>query len=651
MSEPGTAYPDLETGRDAAARRTWTSAYELLSSADAGGGLGPEDLELLAKASWWTGRPTESIDARERAYAMHIERGDVQRAAFTALTLRRELITKGEGSLAGGWLKRAEQLLEGEPESATHGYLAIAHGQLAWQRGELDHALSHVDRAVDISLRFEDPDLRAFAAMYRGMILIDRGQVEDGWAPLEDVSAAALGGELGAYTTGVVFCNVISTCRDLADYRRASEWADAATRWCERQAIKGFPGVCRVHRAEIMRLVGSWTQAASELEQACDELFAFSPPHAAAAFHELGEVRLRMGDLESAEEAFRQADEMGEDPQPGRAMLLLRRGKIDAAASSLRRSLEDTEWNKLSRARLLPLQAEIAYRAGESETALAAAEELDAIAADFGTEWIRAAADWARGLAHLTTGEAAGAVRSLRKARQRWREVDAPYEAARAGTMLAEAHVAEGDREAAVMELEASRSAFERLGADPDERRAAERLEALRSSPVEPTVARRTFMLTDIVGSTALLEAIGDEAWNDLRRWHDETLRDSVAANGGEEVDHTGDGFFVSFGDAASAVSCAREIQRRLAEHRREHGFAPQVRIGLHAGEATRAGSNYTGLDVHAAARVGAVAGAGEIVASAASVDGLEGLELTDRRSVTLKGIAEPVEIVSIGWR
>ena len=464
------------------------------------------------------------------------------------------------------------------------------------------------------------------------------------------MSAAALGGELGAYTTGVVFCNVISTCRDLADYRRAAEWADAATRWCERQSIRGFPGVCRVHRAEIMRLVGSWTEAASELERACDELSTFSPPHAAAAFHELGEVQLRMGELASAEEAFRQADEMGEDPQPGRALLLLRRGKLDAAASSIRRSLDDAEL-KLERARLLPVQAEIALKAGDATTALAAAEELDAIANAFKTDAIRAAAAWANGLAALATGEAAAGVRALRKARQLWREVDAPYEAARSSAMLAEALVAEGDQEAAVLELESARSAFERLGADPDARRAAERLEALRRSPAERTVARRTFMFTDIVGSTSLLEAIGDEAWNDLRRWHDETLRDSVAANAGEEVDHTGDGFFVSFGDAASAVSCAREIQRRLAEHRRDHGFAPQVRIGLHAAEATRAGSNYTGMGVHTAARVGAVAEAGEIVASATSVEGLEGLELTDRRSVALKGIAEPVEIVSIGWR
>lgn len=650
MSEPGTAYPEMESGRDAAARRAWPRAYEALSSTDAAGDLAPEDLELLAKAAWWTGRPNESIDARERAYALYVRRGDAQRAAFTALTLRRELTTQREGSLAAGWLQRAEQLLEGETESVAHGYLAIAHGQLAWRRGELDHALSHMDGAVDISMRVGDRDLKAFAAMYRGMILIDRGQVEDGWAPLEDVSAAAVGGELGAYTTGVVFCNVISTCRDLADYRRATEWADAATRWCERQSIRGFPGVCRVHRAEIMRLVGSWTDAASELERACEELSTFTPQHAAAAFHELGEVRLRMGDLASAEEAFRQADDMGEDPQPGRAMLLLRRGKFEAAASSIRRSLDDAEL-QLERARLLPIQAEIAFETGDPTTALAAAEELDAIANAFKTEAIRAAAGWARGLANLAGGEPAAAVRALRKTRQRWREVDAPYEAARSSAMLAEALVADGDPEAAILELESARSAFERLGANPDALRAAERLEALRRSPTERTVARRTFMFTDIVGSTSLLEAIGDDAWNDLRRWHDETLRDSVAANRGEEVDHTGDGFFVTFRDAASAVSCAREIQQRLAEHRRDHGFAPQVRIGLHAAEATRVGSNYMGMGVHTAARVGAVAEGGEIVASVTSVEGLEGLDLSDRRSVALKGIAEPVEIVSIDWR
>src|SRR4249919_4000223 len=122
---PDTTYGDLETGRDAAARRAWPSAYDALSSADAAGDLEPEDLEILAKAAWWTGRPADSIDARERAYALYIQRGDERKAAFTALTLRRELITKGEGSLAAGWLKRAEELLEAELESVARRHRAL----------------------------------------------------------------------------------------------------------------------------------------------------------------------------------------------------------------------------------------------------------------------------------------------------------------------------------------------------------------------------------------------------------------------------------------------------------------------------------------------------------------------------------------------
>ena len=639
----------LATGREAVARRSWPDAYEALHGADTGSELEPEDLELLAKAAWWVGHPGESVAARERAYAKLVERGDKQHAAFTALTLRRQYSMKLAGSIAQGWLNRAERLLENEAESIAHGYLAFAHGQMAWSRGELDHALEHIDRGLEIARRFDHPALRSWGSMYRGMILVGLGRFDEGWALLEDVSAAAVGNELGAYTTGAVFCNVISTCRDLADYRRATEWAEAATRWCERQAITGFPGVCRVHRAEVMRLLGTWGEAETELRRACDELFDFSPMHAGAAFHELGEVRLRMGDLAGAEEAFLQAHEMGEDPQPGRALLLLAQGKTDAAAASMRRSLEDQDWNRLARARLLPSQAEIAMKVGDGATARAAAEELDEIGVDYEAEAIRAGAEWAHGLADLAEGNAASASRRFRKARQHWHQIEAPYETARATVLLAEALAADGDTDGAVLELQTARSALDRLGAVPDVRRVLERISELGTAAGQ--VAERTFAFTDIVGSTALLEAIGDEAWNDLRRWHDETLRKCIASHGGEEVDHTGDGFFMAFPDARAAVACAQEIQQRLAQQRREHGFAPQVRIGLHSAEATVAGANYTGLGVHAAARIGAVAGAGEIVASAGTVEGLSGVAVSERRGVELKGITEPIEIVTIDWR
>ncbi|HEX6330961.1 MAG TPA: adenylate/guanylate cyclase domain-containing protein [Actinomycetota bacterium] len=639
----------LESGRRAAEERAWPEAYEALAAADAAGRLDAGDLELLAKAAWWVGRQNESIEARERAYSQHIERGDRPRAAFTALTLRRENAAKLAGSVAQGWLTRAERLLADEPESVSHGYLELARGAAPWGRGELEVALAHMQRGLEIAHRLGDTDLHAWASTYSGMILLDLGRVEEGWALMEEASAAAVGGELGAYTTGAVFCNVIASSRDLADYRRASEWADAAKRWCERQSITGFPGICRVHRGEVLRLLGSWAEADAELRKATDELFEFNPAHAGAGFHQLGEVRLRMGDAAGAEEAFRQAQELSEDPQPGRALLLLREGNLEAAAASIRGSLQDIEWNRLGRSRLLPTQAEIAWRSGDAGVARAAAVELDDIAAAFGSDAIRAGAEWAHGLADLAEG--GDSSRHFRRARQLWQGVEAPYETARACRLLAEALVAEGDPQAAAIELEAARSLFARLGAAPDTREAETRLATLAPAPAEVEPARRTFVFTDIIGSTALLEAIGDEAWTDLRRWHDEELRRCISDHGGEEVDHTGDGFFVAFDEPGSAIACAREIQRRLAAHRREHGFAPQVRIGVHAAEASRAVEKYTGMGVHVAARIGALGGAGEIVTSATTVAGLEGLELENPRQVELKGVSEPVEVLSVAWR
>ncbi|MGH2703565.1 MAG: 4Fe-4S domain-containing protein [Actinomycetota bacterium] len=160
----------------------------------------------------------------------------------------------------------------------------------------------------------------------------------------------------------------------------------------------------------------------------------------------------------------------------------------------------------------------------------------------------------------------------------------------------------------------------------------------------------KTFMFTDIVKSTNLVEALGDEAWMDLIRWHDETLRALFAAHQGEEIEGTGDGFFVGFDSPEAAVAAAVAIQRRLADHRRQHGFAPQVRIGLHASEAAQVGKNFRGRGVHEAARIAALAEGGEILASVATVAG-SGQAVSEPRSVSLKGISEPIDVVAVQWR
>jgi len=159
----------------------------------------------------------------------------------------------------------------------------------------------------------------------------------------------------------------------------------------------------------------------------------------------------------------------------------------------------------------------------------------------------------------------------------------------------------------------------------------------------------KTFMFTDVVGSTNLVEVLGDEAWDTLLRWHDTTIREVFTAHQGKEISTTGDGFFVSFDSPEQAIAAAIAIQRRLQEHRQTQGFAPPVRIGLHAADANVVGANYRGKGVHEASRIAGVAKGGEIVASVATVG--ETFPTSAPRSEILKGLTEPIEVVTVDWR
>ena len=159
-------------------------------------------------------------------------------------------------------------------------------------------------------------------------------------------------------------------------------------------------------------------------------------------------------------------------------------------------------------------------------------------------------------------------------------------------------------------------------------------------------------MFTDIVKSTDVLELVGDEYWENALRWHDETLQSLFREYGAEEVKQVGDGFFVAFADAGAAIECAVMLQRRLDQHRRGGSLFPAVRVGLHRAEATRRGRDYGGKGVHMAARIGAVAEGGEVLASEPALDGtVARFPVSDPRTVTLKGISQPVAVRSIDWR
>ncbi|HJT64403.1 MAG TPA: adenylate/guanylate cyclase domain-containing protein [Candidatus Limnocylindria bacterium] len=658
----------LEAAREAIARHDWEAARAGYLEAEHGTRLGGDDLEQLGEAHFWAGYPEESIDALERAYAAHAEAGEKTQAAGVALRLFFEATNRLAMRAAVGWLRRAQRMLEGEPPSAVNGVLHMFDGFRELDAGDPPAAYRKAEEARDLGRQFGDRDVEVFATNLMGQALIRQGQVDEGLVLIDESASAAAGGELGPWVTAGVYCATMGACRDLSDWQRAGEWAEEADREMRRQAISGYPGVCRVHRAEVKRLRGDWGTAEQEVRQACVDLERYRLLWDLGwAFYELGENLRQRGDLPGAAEAYQRAHEYGRDPEPGIALLKLAQGEREQAVSAISRALRvkdedhtfrpagDSPTDPLGRSHLLPAQVEIALAAGDLETAEAAATELEEISTRFHSTALQATAAGARGAVLLARGDATGAVEALLRSRHLWQIVGAPYETARARMLLATAYLSTGEETNAALELETARSTFERLGAAPDLRRIEAELERQGAARHGPAGARvtRTFMFTDIVTSTELLEALGDEAWEKLIGWHDTTLRAIVGEHGGEEVSHTGDGFFVAFEDPRPAIDAAVAIQRRLGLHRRDHGFAPWLRIGLHTAPVSRVADNYRGVGVHVAARVSALAEREQVLASAATLDAAGSLPypVSERSAATLKGIKGVVEVASIAWQ
>jgi class 3 adenylate cyclase len=557
----------------------------------------------------------------------------------------------GKPSIASAWTRRAEKLLDGQPESYAHGYLALVQSAGASAAGNIDVALELAERAVQIANRSTDPDLEAAALSTLGTLKIATGATSDGFALMEEASIAAVNGELSPMATGITCCQMIAACRDLTDYRRASEWTEATERWCERQSVAGFPGICRIHRAEVVAISGAWERAERELRQATVELAAYNAiPPMADGLYAIGEIRRLMGDYEGAEASLREAHGHGRMPQPALALIRLAEGKVKAAATAINAAVAETTWDQWARVRLLPAQVEIAIAAGDISVARAAADELGTIVDTYESPALAAGKHQVLGRVLLAEGDPAAAAAELRAAIRDWREAVVPYEVARARAVLSRALRVLGDEDSADLELEAARAEFERLGARPDAVATEREIRAVADRRSGPVQTRKTFMFTDIVGSTVLAEALGNESWERLLRWHDDVLRGVVARSGGAVVNSMGDGFFVAFDTAGQGLECARSIQRALADHRDDNGFALSVRIGLHTAEANRRGDDYSGMGVHVASRVAALAGGGEILATADTLAEAGDAGASDAREATVRGVTAPVSISTVTW-
>ena len=455
-----------DLGRAAFERREWQQAFDHFNAADQAT-LTAADFERLGDAAYALGRYDDAQHARERSYALYRDANEMTSAARIALAMALEHLVRGRTTLTNGWLESAERALVGQPESYAHGYSVWLRAQVTVViHGDAKAGLALAEEAMAIGRRLNNVDIEMFGRSIAGRALVHLGRVDEGMAHLDAAMVSATSGEIKTETARYAMCNLLCGCHELGDFDRAAQWSDAAEQSSSRQSLIPATGECRAHRATVLRVRGDWDNAEAAAKQSATDL-AGEIFHGAIAVYEIGEVRLRRGDLAGAAQAFHDAQERGHSGQPGHALLALAQGKTGLANSMIQSALEDAK-SPLLRAAMLPARVEIALAAKDLGAARAAAQELNDIAVKYRSKGLEAERDTVEAKIALASGDPAAATTHVRHALRHWKDVHAPYEVATSRVLLAEAHTAAGDRDSAVMELSAAKPVFEKLGAARD---------------------------------------------------------------------------------------------------------------------------------------------------------------------------------------
>lgn len=431
--------------------------------------LEPDELERLASAAYLGGRRDESYEKWAAAHDAYMARGVVARAVRCAFWIAFGLLNSGELARGGGWVDRAQRLLDDAGlDCVEHGHLRYAGGLKAIFSGDGATAHAGFTTAVQIGDRFGDIEISTLARIGVGRCIIYMGNVNAGVALLDEAMVSVGAEEVSPIAVGDAYCTVIEACHELFDVRRTHEWTSALSRWCDSQPdLVMYRGDCLVHRAEVMQFRGEWSDALDETKRAADRLADHGLKMMGAAVYLRAELHRLRGEFDDAEDAYREANEHGRNPQPGLALLRLRQGNTNAAGAAIRRVIDEAD-GPIERVSVLGPFVEIVLAAGDVDGALAAANELTQLSKELTAPVVQAMAAHASGAVLVACEDGRAALKQLRKAWTIWRELEAPYEAARTRVLLSQACRLVGDDDGAEMELDAARSTFDQLGAVPD---------------------------------------------------------------------------------------------------------------------------------------------------------------------------------------
>ena len=294
----------IDAGRRAYAASDWSAALESLTAARADADLAVDDVAAMARAAWWLGRVPESLTLAEDAFRGFCDADRTADAAMAALQLSVLWITRGDVTIGTAWLNRARRILAGQPEGPTLAYLVYVEASLGMVATGEAWSDAEVERLADLARRFPQPAVESLAMVARGLAELRRGDSRTGFALLDEAMLPVLAGQVPAEWAGDIYCTIIHTCHELADFRRMEDWTRATEQWCRQFGSEAmYTGICRVHRLELRSVRGEWTDAEALLARECADLAGGNPWVAGEGFNQLGELRRHRRDAAGAREA------------------------------------------------------------------------------------------------------------------------------------------------------------------------------------------------------------------------------------------------------------------------------------------------------------------------------------------------------------
>jgi ATP/maltotriose-dependent transcriptional regulator MalT len=460
----------IEKGRDALASGEWKKARDLLEDA-LNEKESAEAYEELAWAYWWLNEGESVFKLRTKAYNLYLKDNNNLGAARVSSWLGLDYIEfKGEFAVASGWFKRAENLIEGLPDSPELAMIKLLKARWSFQvEKNSDLAFRLIDESMKISKSLQNVDGEMVAEALKGFILVVEGNVSAGMPLLDDATLLAVTSEKGdiKFTT-ITCCYLIDACERIRDYERASQWCSNVKELCKRWNYRAMFANCRMKYAGVLMWQGNWKEAEEELLSASSELMKLRPVQVNACTVRLADLKRKQGKWSEAEALLNQV-ESHPLVQLYSAYLCYDRGNFETALNLAERYLRRfTPGEKAERTAVVELLIRIYTKLQKFERAGQMLNELRETAKAINTLPLKAALLGAEGILSLAKSNYEEARKDLEDAVDIYDSIASPFESARCRLALSESLINLNQIAQAEAELNTAELTFEQLGAEKD---------------------------------------------------------------------------------------------------------------------------------------------------------------------------------------